>query len=96
MKNSELDWTRAKTAGDRTRPAHKFTGANDSKALAALLRNFFTATRSDAPMDEEGRPTAPLRSGASTRPKNGQNETLISPGETKRFAGRVASHWNHY
>jgi hypothetical protein len=64
--------------------------------LAALLRNFFAATRSDAPTDEEGRPTAPLRVGASTGPKNGQNETLISPGETKRFAGRVVSHWNHY
>src|SRR5260370_41609534 len=28
-----------------------------TKALAALLRNFFAATRSDAPTDEEGRPT---------------------------------------
>jgi hypothetical protein len=26
----------------------------------------------------------------------GQNETLISPGETKRFAGHVVSHWNRY
>jgi hypothetical protein len=35
-----------------------------------------------------------LRGSASQ--KNSQNETIISPSETKRFAGRVVSHWNPY
>jgi len=30
------------------------------------------------------------------RLKNGQDEILISPSETKRFAGHAVSHWNHY
>jgi hypothetical protein len=51
-----------------TGSAHKFTRANDSKALAALLRNFLAAT----------------------------SVSLISRGETKRFAGHGASHWNPY
>ena len=33
---------------------------------------------------------------ASTRPKDGRNETAISPSETKRFAGHDVSHWNPY
>jgi hypothetical protein len=45
--------------------------------------------------DEDG-----LRPGRSprawTKPKNGQNETLISQCETKRFAGHVVSHCNPY
>src|SRR6185437_10691005 len=32
----------------------------------------------------------------SVRLKRGQNETLISPSETKRFAGHAVSHWNPY
>jgi hypothetical protein len=79
----------AKSGGDRTRPAHKFTRLNDFRDLGALLRNFFAAlpARSDAP---KGRGRAPGRAvslWAWTKPKNGQNETLISPSETKRFAG---------
>jgi hypothetical protein len=79
-------------------PAHKFTRANDSKALAALLRNFFATGFEPAPIRlAEGRGWAPglavsLR--AWTRPKNGR--ALISRCETKRFAWHNVSHWNHY
>ncbi len=75
MKNSELHRTRANTASDRARAPHKFTRANDFKVLAALLRNFFAATRSDAPTDEEGR--RPRR--CALGPRRGQKT-----GKTKR------------
>jgi hypothetical protein len=37
------DWTGSKSAGDRTRPTHKFTRLNDVMDLGALLRNFFNS-----------------------------------------------------
>jgi hypothetical protein len=60
-----MDWTRSKSAGDRTRPAHKFARLNDFTGLSALLRNFFAALLacSDAPKDEDARPARPFRFG---------------------------------
>jgi hypothetical protein len=76
---------------------HKVTRLNDFKILGALSRNFFGTQASISPRsDEDGRPTGPVSFRAWTKPKNGQNETLISPRETKRFASRVVSRWNHY
>jgi hypothetical protein len=68
--------------GRPTRPAHKVTRLNDFIGLGALLRNFFAATpaRSNAP--KSGAVNFGLGS-AGKRPKR----KLISPSETKRFAG---------
>jgi hypothetical protein len=56
-------------------PAHEVTRLSDFKDLGALLRNFFRRTlpaRSDAPKDEDRRPTGPFRLGlgeVEKRPK---------------------------
>ena len=49
-------------------PAHKFTRANDSKALAALLRDFFATGFEPAPIRlAEGRGRAPRPSRFASR-----------------------------
>jgi hypothetical protein len=75
-----------RSPGTGRRRAHKVTRANDSNGLAALLCNFF---RSALQLDLTGRA---VRFGQKTR----NNEALISPCETKRFAEEVVSYWNHY
>jgi hypothetical protein len=74
---------------------HKVTRLNDFKILGALSRNFFGTQASTSPRShEDGRPTGPVSFRAWT--KRGQDETVISPRETKRFASRVVSRWNLY
>jgi hypothetical protein len=53
-----------------------------------------TTGSSSSRSDEDGGPTSHFASGLDEA-ENGQNETLISRGETKRFAWHVVSHWNH-
>jgi len=61
--------------------------------LSPPLRNFVTPERSPLTLRVKERRG---RASRLDEAENGQDEILISPSETKRFAGHAVSHWNHY